>query len=63
MDEARARIKAHATHAQRTRHVPILNTGTPGMLMSIALPYMCWLSVATPRLTLASHLHRRRAFL
>ena len=31
-----------------------LNTGTPGMLMSIALPFMCWLSLATPRLTLAS---------
>jgi len=28
-----------------------LSTGTPDMLMSVA--FMCWLSPATPRLTLA----------
>ena len=30
-----------------------LSTGTPGMLISIALPFLCWLSLATPRLTTA----------
>ena len=54
MDEARARIEADAAHAQRTRNLADLEHGTPGMLMSIALPFMCWLSLATPRLTLAS---------
>ena len=32
----------------------IRETGMPAKRMSMALPFMCWLSLATPRLTLAS---------
>ena len=52
--EGEKELKNLQTQGGATERQMMLPTGTPGKRISMALPLMCWLSLATPRLTLAS---------